>query len=86
MNRSVRLLVSLVTALALSVGGASAQVEDLQVPGAVVGTDDLGMESEAAVRRPLGIEEAVALSLANNLEVEVERFAPLIAGTEEQGA
>jgi len=36
--------------------------------------------------RPLSISEAVALSIQNNLRVEVERFAPMIAEAESEGA
>src|SRR6056297_1032198 len=36
--------------------------------------------------RPLSVAEAVALSIRNNLDVEVERYTPLIAGTERDGS
>ncbi len=36
--------------------------------------------------RPLSLAEAVALSIKNNLDVEVERFAPLIADTQYEEA
>jgi outer membrane protein TolC len=36
--------------------------------------------------RPLSIAEAVALSIRNNLDVEVRRFEPLIAETDKEGA
>jgi outer membrane protein TolC len=36
--------------------------------------------------RPLGISEAVALSIRNNLNVEVERFEPLISEANRDGA
>ncbi len=36
--------------------------------------------------RALGIDEAVALSIRNNLDVEVERFAPMISQADNAGA
>ena len=36
--------------------------------------------------RPLGIAEAVALSIRHNLQVEVERYEPLIAEADSEGA
>jgi len=48
---------------------------DLQ-PGAQIVTDG----------RPLSIAEAVALSIRNNLDVEVERYAPLISEADRDGA
>jgi outer membrane protein TolC len=48
---------------------------DLQ-PGAQIVTDG----------RPLSIAEAVALSIRNNLNVEVERFEPLIQESNKEGA
>jgi len=45
-------------------------------PGAQIVTDG----------RPLSIAEAVALSIRNNLDVEVERYAPLIAEADRDGA
>lgn len=49
--------------------------KDLE-PGAAIVSDG----------RPLSIAEAVALSIRNNLNVEVERFEPLIQETNKQGA
>ncbi|MBJ22347.1 MAG: TolC family protein [bacterium] len=50
-------------------------------------TGDLAPDAEIVrAGRPLGIDEAVALSIQNNLEVEVERFAPMIAETDKDGA
>lgn len=46
------------------------------VPGARIVTEG----------RPLSISEAVALSIRNNLKVEVERFEPLIAEADSTGA
>ena len=40
----------------------------------------------AAAGRPLSLDEAVALSILNNLDVEVERFAPMIAEADRDGA
>jgi len=60
----------------MSVPGSQAALpSDLQ-PGAAIVSDG----------RPLSISEAVALSIRNNLRVEVERFAPLIAEADSEGA
>jgi outer membrane protein TolC len=49
--------------------------------------DEYGPDSQAMTRgRPLALSEAVALSIRNNLNVAVQRFEPLIAETEQQGA
>ncbi len=50
-------------------------------------TGDLAPGAQIVVPgRPLSIQEAVALSIRNNLDVEVERFAPMISEAENQGA
>jgi outer membrane protein TolC len=63
--------------------------------GAAALADDLGLESPeptptpAAIEAqamPLPLEEAVMLALQNNLDVEVQRFAPLIGGEQETEA
>lgn len=56
-------------------GRETALSSDLE-PGAQIVTEG----------RPLSISEAVALSIQNNLRVEVERFAPMIAEAESEGA
>jgi outer membrane protein len=61
---------------------------DLRVGGMEsVPTGDLAPGAEiVTVGRPLGIGEAVAASIQNNLNIEVERFEPMIAATENAGA
>lgn len=50
-------------------------------------TGDLAPNAEiVGAGQPLGIGEAVALSIRNNLDVEVERFAPMISQADSQGA
>ena len=58
------------------VSGTGAKLSDDLEPGTQIVTDG----------RPLGIAEAVALSIRNNLNVEVERFEPLIAESNRDGA
>ncbi len=49
--------------------------------------DDLAPGAEIVMEgQPLAIEEAIALSIRNGLEVEVERFGPLIAEADALGA
>ncbi|MBW2497995.1 MAG: TolC family protein, partial [Deltaproteobacteria bacterium] len=50
------------------------------------GTARLEESATEADRRPLDLRGAVALSIRNNLQVEVERYEPLIAETDAQGA
>jgi len=50
-------------------------------------TGDLAPGAEIATGgRPLSIGEAVALAIRNNLDVEVERYGPMIADTDREGA
>ena len=60
----------------LRVSGSSTSLPNDLLPGARIVQDG----------RPLSVHEAVALSIRNNLDVEVERFAPEIAETESDGA
>ncbi|MBK7947460.1 MAG: TolC family protein [Deltaproteobacteria bacterium] len=53
----------------LSIPGAKTFIQDDLAPGAVI----------VGEGQPMGIEEAVAMSIQNGLGVEVERFGPLIA-------
>lgn len=53
----------------LSVPGASLFIQDDLAPGAII----------VGEGQPMGIEEAVAMSIQNGLGVEVERYGPLIA-------
>lgn len=53
----------------LTVQGMMTRVQDDLAPGAVI----------VGEGQPIGIEEAVAMAIQNNLSVEVERFGPLIA-------
>lgn len=53
----------------LAVPGAQSFVQDDLAPGAVI----------VGEGQPMGIEEAVAMSIQNGLGVEVERYGPLIA-------
>jgi len=90
MERSACLRVGLFTLLALVAGRGSAQdVESLRVPGEAVERSGSLLDEdgeEAAALRPLGVDEAVALSLQHNLQVEVERFAPMLAAADQEGA
>ncbi len=54
----------------------SGSCTDDLAPGAIIVTEG----------QPLAIEEAVALSIRNGLDVEVERFEPLIAEANAAGA
>jgi len=62
--------------------------ETMSVPGREMAlSSDLEPGAQiVAEGRPLSISEAVALSIQNNLRVEVERFAPLIAEADSEGA
>ena len=62
--------------------------ETMSVPGRETAlSSDLEPGAQiVAEGRPLSISEAVALSIQNNLRVEVERFAPLIAEADSEGA
>jgi HAE1 family hydrophobic/amphiphilic exporter-1 len=75
--------------LAGAVGAADpAPEESLYVSQfAVATTGDLAPDAEIVREgRPLSIEEAVALAIRNNLDVEVERYAPAIAEADSEGA
>jgi outer membrane protein TolC len=76
----------------LAVRAPAQDVDSLRIPGADPATmdptapewaDDGG---EPPSVQPMGVDEAVALALRHNLQVEVERFAPLIAEADQQGA
>ena len=96
MERSACLRVgpfALLVLLFLVAGRGSAQeVEALRVPGAGPATLDptaaewAADSGEAASVQPMGVDEAVALSLQYNLRVEVERFSPMIAAADQEGA
>jgi len=93
MERSACLRVGLLAMLLLLAVRASAQdVDSLRVQSAdPASLDPTAPEwtpaggAEASVQ-PMGVDEAVALSLRNNLQVEVERFAPMIAEADREGA
>jgi outer membrane protein TolC len=64
----------------------SATGEMLVVPKDEPGGDLAPGASIVAKGRPLSIDQAIALSIRNNLNVEVERYEPLISETRSDGA
>ncbi len=96
----VRLLLIWTTCVLLSLAGlaplASAQLSQEEeaafgqtsnTPGAMDLPDDLQPGAQiVGDGQALSLGEAVALGIRNSLDVEVERFAPLIAETEKDGA
>lgn len=88
----------ILAAIALATGSPALAVEGLAddmggedalyVSRISVATDgDLAPDAEIVRNgRPLSLAEAVALAIRNNLDVEVERYAPAIAEVESEGA
>ncbi len=69
-------------AAVLAVPGRSGPTSGLAVP-----MDDLSPGAEIVKDgQPLGIEEAVAMAIRNGLNVEVERFGPLVASAQAASA
>ena len=77
------------------VPAALAESEEPQAPGEALYVSEFPVAETGDLKpgasivgggRPLSVAEAVALSIRNNLDVEVERYTPLIAGTERDGA
>ncbi len=62
--------------------------ESLSVPGSVTSLPNDLLPGARIVQegRPISVSEAVALSIRNNLDVEVERFGPEIAESDSEGA
>lgn len=73
---------------AFAVGGEEEEGDALYVSQISVATEgDLAPDAEIVRQgRPLSISEAVALAIRNNLDVEVERYAPAIADASREGA
>lgn len=76
-SRATAPFVSLVALLAL---GGAARAADPDPPASAMGVSSPGSEMK------LSLAEAIALALENNLDVEVQRFEPLISGEQEMEA
>ena len=90
MSRTLIPWLTLASALLSLVPLAWAEPEPGKSPGA---SDSMSLPNDLAPGarivqdgRPLSVREAVALSIQNNLNVEVERFEPEIVETESDGA
>jgi len=76
---------------ALMATAAAADDLDFGLPEAAadaapIAVEDVAPDTDASPTLRLSLDEAIQLSLENNLDVEVQRFTPLIAGEQETQA